>query len=834
MKFVTQFAFILSLALVLAGCSKHDEKAANPSVTNEEALWVVGEGQLNGNVAFGEVTGTKIVSVTIKNEGNNISGELAITGPFSLAFQNCDNLPAGKSCLVKLAFSAQGKDEGEHLGVISLGEYVGEISAYIPTPIIVENLLVTVNSIPVNSDIAFGNLTYKQSIIKTVVIINQSSNSFPLEVTKSGDFSIAYNNCPANLKINHRCTIKLLLVGSGKSGAITGELKIGSRTIGVQASVLGQLDSQIQNSVITYNQNGQSLNEGATLDLGTLNQNSKHSPTWLVKNTGTDSSLAFSLDILGAAAMPFNNCQNISLRPNQMCRFILEIPTEQKGIFSSQILKDNSPVVAIQYQVRSPGDTIDCTDQLENAESALITWTGTNYTACEMQSCLPNYTIANNECLPNSISCDIDFGTGEQTWLGNGYSECQVVSCQSDYHEFNNACDSDEISCIGTNGSGIRTWDGANYGDCVLNSCESEYHLNNISNTCDLNEVSCPVNHGTGIATWDGNNYGDCLVTSCQPNYHNYNNQCDLDVINCTGTNGTGTQTWNSSSSVYGSCVLNACSPDYHLNATNNTCDLNVIDCNITNGSGTQTWNSSTSTYGICTVANCTTGFHSENNQCLSNTKSCSFENGSGQQTWNSATSTYGACQYVSCNSGYTYEGGACINNRTCAITNGTGRQTWNGSAWGTCFIESCTSPFYDRGDNLTCVNTTRSVWNQGGFTLGQNGSTTLGSIRLVQQTDRHVVIYRGSTAIWASGTTGTCANNSCVMSFQGDGNLVSKQDNPFQLGFASGTSGQTGLTFTLKDDCPYYLVIHNSQRKAIWTNRNIGTSYYPNQGCGF
>jgi hypothetical protein len=824
MKFITS---LLILLVFMVGCSKEADKSPSMPQESLNAAWVVGDGQVNGNVAFGEVEdGVKLITVNIKNEGVNISGAVTLTGPFNLIYQNCDNLLSGKSCVAKVSFTSSGKPAGEYHGAIKLGEYEGEVSAYIPEQIIEENLHITVNSIPVQSEINFGNLTYKQSIIKTLVVTNQGPDALTIPVSITGDYQIAYNNCARLLKVKNTCVVKIFLTGAGKSSVVTGVLKIGSKELSLTASVLGQIESQTQNSLITYYQGNNALVEGSTLDLGTLNQNAKHMPVWIMKNIGTDASLPFSLTISGALSSS-NTCQEISLKPNQTCRLSMNLDTDIKGIFNTQILKDNTPVVAIQYQVRKPGDTIDCTDQLTNAQSALITWNGQNYTGCEIQSCEDNYTLTNNQCVANVITCHVDYGTGEQTWTGGEYSQCQVVACENGYHENNNACESDEISCIGLNGTGKRVWNGSEYGECTLNSCEGDYHLNSAFNTCDLNVISCPVNHGSGVATWTGTSYGDCLVTSCENNYHNYNNQCELNVIACAGTNGTGTKTW--SGNAYGNCILNSCANTHHLNASSNTCDANVIACEVNNGTGTQTWNGTS--YNLCTVNSCTVGFHNEVNQCVSDTKSCTFNNGAGQQTWTG--SGYGACQYVSCNPGYTYEGGACINTRSCFISNGTGTQAWNGSSWGTCYIQSCNSPYYDKGDNLTCVNTARTVWNPGGFNLGQNAQTTLGSIRLVQQSDRHVVVYRGGAAIWASGTTGSC-NGSCVMSFQGDGNLVSKQDNPFILGFASGTSGQSGLTFTFKDECPYYLVIHNSQRKAIWTNRNIPSSYYPSQGCGF
>jgi hypothetical protein len=774
---------ILVLGIISFFLNSCVDKHNSPSVSTSETdqVWVVGEGQVNGDLAFGLVTqNSKLLTVTIKNEGVSVVlGPVVVSGPFAVVYQNgCELVLPNKTCSVKIAFNPAEKTSGEYLGAINLGSYTGSISAVVGSVLSDESLQVTVNSMPVDNVLTFGNLNYKESVIKTLLVKNTGLTPVPVPVATTGSFSVVYNNC-ATLNPKNSCTVKVILSGAGKSGEVSGSIQIGaSRNISVQAEVLGQIESQIQNSQIRYFLSASDYLEGSIVDLGTVNLYSKQTPNLLVKNTGTDSSPLLNLF---SDKSVFNSCDNISLKANQTCRLQLNLPTAVKGVFSENILNQENQSLALQYKVLSPGDKLDCTNQLDHAALAQITWTGNEYSQCQIVTCGENYHLLNNSCLPNNQDCVAEHGGGQQVYAGNGWGACQ------------------------------------------LSYCDPNYQLD--LNQCFPVSQSCLVDHGTGFQTYGSQgSYSACQGTSCESGWHIESAQCVNNLRLCEIMNGSGTQTWNDA---WGSCNLVTCDGGFHPQG--NSCAADIMACSVDHGSGTQTWNGSS--YNACLANSCTGDYHVESGQCFSNTKSCDFTNGTGQQSWNGGG--YDSCQYVSCNGGYTYEGGACINTRSCPITNGTGSQAWNGSSWGTCYIVSCTSPFFDRGDNLTCENITRSVWNQGGLGLAQGGSTTLGSLNLTQQSDRHLVIYRnGSTPVWASGITGSC-NGTCRFDFQSDGNLVSRQDNPFILFFASGTSGQTGLTFTFKDECPYYLVVHNSQRKAIWTNRNIPTGYYPNQSCG-
>lgn len=232
--------------------------------------------------------------------------------------------------------------------------------------------------------------------------------------------------------------------------------------------------------------------------------------------------------------------------------------------------------------------------------------------------------------------------------------------------------------------------------------------------------------------------------------------------------------------------------------------------------------------FGLFFQQLCRLGTHRQSTSCLSNTQSCTTATGYGTQTWNG--SDYSVCSLSGCNTNYTLYGGACYaNNVACGISNGSGTQVFNGAGgYGVCTVATCNAPYYDRGDNLSCVQS-GITYGRGGLSLAQNNSISTGGLNLSMQSDGNLVVYNGGTPFWASGVGYGC-NGSCATNFQSDGNLVSKQDNPFVLFFQSNSAGGNGASFTFKNDCPYYLVVHNSAGKAIWTNKTQGG--FPNNHC--
>jgi hypothetical protein len=85
-------------------------------------------------------------------------------------------------------------------------------------------------------------------------------------------------------------------------------------------------------------------------------------------------------------------------------------------------------------------------------------------------------------------------------------------------------------------------------------------------------------------------------------------------------------------------------------------------------------------------------------------------------------------------------------------------------------------------------------------------------AITFRMQTDCNLVLYDGSSPMWASGTQGK--SNDCKAIMQGDGNLVIYGGNG-RVVWASGTQGKNGAFLQVQDDGNTVLYVGN--RQPIW-----------------
>lgn len=118
-----------------------------------------------------------------------------------------------------------------------------------------------------------------------------------------------------------------------------------------------------------------------------------------------------------------------------------------------------------------------------------------------------------------------------------------------------------------------------------------------------------------------------------------------------------------------------------------------------------------------------------------------------------------------------------------------------------------------DQLPHIEIVATTQSIlwansntFSAGNLTLHQGVSVTLGDVFLVMQGDGNLVMYRGSTPLWTSNTSGqNCGANQCLAAFQGDGNFVVY--NGSTVLWNSGTNGNSGAQLVLSSQAPYIQV---------------------------
>lgn len=593
--------------------SSHSKDTNSPTQNTGEKTWIFGEGQVNGNLDLGEVDygSSKLITLIIKNDSSNsIASSPTVSGDFELVYQRgCENLAPNQSCLVKIFFSSLNKSSGQHTGELIFGNYSGTLSAVVGA-INSSPLSVRVNSVELTDTLDFGALNYRESVIKTLVIKNNNSQASLVDLSlPSSMFTSVFNSCNGRpLAPKTSCFIKMFFSGQGKEGIINEPLIIDGREISVMVEVESRSESIQNNSNLVLLVDDDSLDFSSTADLGTLNTNSRVNKNIFLKNNGDDDTPLLNVSISDASVV-INQC-NVVLRPTQSCRIQISLPTQSKGVKQVAVNIDGYAATQsffIEYIVRTPGDTIDCSDGLDFVNEAVITWNGSSYSSCQVLNCLSSYHVENNSCMANNQTCQASGGSGTKSWNGSSYNACILNSCDSSsQHVENNLCLDNIKSCTISGAVATETWSGSSYGPCTAQSCLSQsQHIEN--NMCIDNVRSCFIVGANATETWANGVWGNCIANSCiSASQHVENNMCLDNVRSCTIAGAVATETWNGSG--YNPCTANSCiSSSQHVES--NSCQDNIQSCSITNGQGLKTWNSSNLNYSACMVNTCNSGF---------------------------------------------------------------------------------------------------------------------------------------------------------------------------------------------------------------------------------
>lgn len=123
----------------------------------------------------------------------------------------------------------------------------------------------------------------------------------------------------------------------------------------------------------------------------------------------------------------------------------------------------------------------------------------------------------------------------------------------------------------------------------------------------------------------------------------------------------------------------------------------------------------------------------------------------------------------------------------------------------------SATRISYDAADNRVRYNASNVIVQ---LSTGQQIKSPDGRFRLVQQSDGNLVLYSGSTALWASYAFGS----NFTTYFQADGNLVTY--GPSGAVWNSGTNA-IGARLALQNDGN--LVIYDLNDRVVWATNTSG-----------
>lgn len=127
-------------------------------------------------------------------------------------------------------------------------------------------------------------------------------------------------------------------------------------------------------------------------------------------------------------------------------------------------------------------------------------WNGTTYSACQAITCDKNSHVEGLKCVSNTRLCKTASGyEGIQYWNGTQYDICRATSCPSNYHlESIGVCKPNTRSCTIAHGVGQQTWNNlmSEYGACTAASCSTGYIIDSQTKLCSL-----PHYHATTATT---------------------------------------------------------------------------------------------------------------------------------------------------------------------------------------------------------------------------------------------------------------------------------------------------------------------------------------------
>lgn len=660
-------------------------KDSPPAVAGPSAQFLVSSAVIE-SLDYGVVpkNSTIVKTVSVKNLTEGVlNSTVVVNNPLIyIASDGCSgkNIAKNGTCNLKISISGASMTEDLESSLtyadISL-PVTAQMPEVIPPAQLVKSVQYSVSSVVV-STVDFGDLTDSQSVLKTIAVKNNGEVVLSENVSlANGNYNITYDTCSGkNIAINGSCQLKISLVGSGKDGSVLDTLSYGGKDlelIGNVASVASGGNGSFAPNIVFM--------EGTTqifanpYDMGTWAGAEGSQLIINVKNIGNLGAVASNAVLTSGVnfSMIFNQCSNKALGINESCQVRISFSASGKAVgdytdtltFGSVSLPLAGHVASCPVGKHSNPITSQCELDVITCSvdqgSGTQTWTGSEYAACVVDTCLADYHIEDNSCLSNIKSCPIDYGTGIQTWLGNSYTDCMVDSCLGDYHIEDNTCQDNIRSCDIDHGMGLQSWLGSQYEECQVQDCDISFHIEN--NSCFSNERDCngfelsAINAASGTATWISGTDYHCVASSCENNYHISGEICEIDQHLVSINSGTNGQVSGgiSGNYDYGTSFNLTAIPDSGYQFTSwsgGPCDLssNPI-CSFSVSEP------------VSMLANfdliCPVNQHDEEGTCVNDLRSCSISNGQGEQTW--AAGSWGSCFATSCEYSYLLISGSCI-----------------------------------------------------------------------------------------------------------------------------------------------------------------------------
>lgn len=476
-----KFFYPVLIGLFLVGCTQSNNQSDTSS--QEPVIELQAKsGVVTGVADFGEFLPTasaKLLTFKVLNDGDEtLQGPPTLdNADFAISYHNCATLAPKKSCQIKVSFNPKGRAAEVYTSNLNLDSvFVALTAEVLPlpgtttsssggsdgsstgTPVAASQFLMGSTVI---TEVDYGTITDKQSLLKTITVKNIGSIALNQAVTLADTkYTLSYDTCSnKTIAAGKTCSLKITLSGAGKSGNVDSSLTYAGGSLNLKAIVNAPVASTggtsggtsgggTSLSNMVYLQ-GTTLLDPALADFGSFTVTQNKQLIINIKNTGTMANVASTAVLTGTDfSIPYNQCVNKVLAPNSSCqmRVVFSATGKAAQVYTGSITFDNKVLnltATVTAEVQCPSDqhkegsvcvanVQSCDEVPLHALIATKTWTGSAYGACQIVSCIGTHHKEGNACVDNVIACNpmpSNATVATQTWNGSAYGTCSVSNC---------------------------------------------------------------------------------------------------------------------------------------------------------------------------------------------------------------------------------------------------------------------------------------------------------------------------------------------------------------------------------------------------------------------
>lgn len=297
-------------------------------------------------IDFGTLQGNQSATKTfyIKNV-STVSLNQAVSFPsnYNVSYDMCSNrvVGVGKSCMIKVTLSAQGKSGNQDASLSYAGasfSLKGNVQATeLPptvTPVLDVDYLVS-NQIVTTVD--YGEISPTGSKLVSINLKNTGNVTLNEAVILTGEYDLIYDTCSSKaIGVNKTCQVRVALSGAGKSGTVAGNVAFAGQNLSLTGFVATpQTPSPTLFPEIVY-LNGTA--EVSTVDMGFFPYGSSQQLILNIKNKGTLADVAKTASLNNSNfSIGYNQCVNKALAVNESCqvRIIFAANGKPEGTYTS-------------------------------------------------------------------------------------------------------------------------------------------------------------------------------------------------------------------------------------------------------------------------------------------------------------------------------------------------------------------------------------------------------------------------------------------------------------------------------------------------------------------